>query len=69
PGVFGPEVSFAARIEPVTVPGSIYVSEPFACSLAVNTTDKFRCEYVSEIHPPHRQQPLPLFSLRRLLKL
>lgn len=68
PGVFGTEVSFAARIEPVTVPGSIYVSEPFACSLAANTKNQYRCEYVQDIQPRRDRPPLPLFSLRRMRK-
>jgi len=64
-GVFGTEVSFAARIEPVTVPGSIYVSEPFACALAANTSSGYRSEYVGEITPRKGVRALPLFSLRQ----
>ncbi|MFC3050509.1 tetratricopeptide repeat-containing protein [Kordiimonas pumila] len=63
-GVFGTEVTFAARIEPVTVPGSIYVSEPFACALAVNTPSGYACEYSGEFTPRKGLRPLPLFSLR-----
>jgi len=67
-GMFGTEVSFAARIEPVTVPGSIYVSEPFACSLAANTNNIYRCEHVRDISPRRDRPPMPLFSLRKIRK-
>ena len=65
-GVFGNEVSFAARIEPLTVPGSIYVSEAFACVLAVNAAEKFRSESVGQMTPRKGHEPLNLFSLRKL---
>lgn len=68
PGMFGTEVSLAARIEPVTVPGSIYVSEPFACSLAANTANLYRCEQVEKIEPRRGKPAMPLFSLRKLRK-
>ena len=63
-GVFGTEVAFAARIEPVTVPGSIYVSEPFACALALDAEDDYRCETVGTVEARKGQQALKLFSLR-----
>lgn len=68
PGVFGTEVSLAARIEPVTVPGSIYVSEPFACALAASTANIFRCEYVDDIQPRRDKPAMQLFSLRKVRK-
>ena len=65
-GVFGNEVSYAARIEPLTVPGSIYISEAFACSLAVNAADKFRSESVGTMNPRKGSEPIKLFSLRKI---
>ena len=65
-GVFGNEVSYAARIEPLTVPGSIYISEAFACSLAVNAVDKFRSESVGTMNPRKGSEPIKLFSLRKI---
>jgi len=65
-GYFGHEVSYAARIEPLTVPGSIYVSEAFACALAVNASQKYRSESVGQMMPRKGQAPLNLFSLRKL---
>lgn len=50
--VFGSQVNRAARIEPVTTPGCVFVSEHFAAMLAVEaeqTTEpdrQFVCEYV-----------------------
>ena len=44
--VFGSQVIRAARIEPVTTPGSVFVSEQFAATLAVEAGHPFHCEYV-----------------------
>ena len=49
----GQHVSRAARIEPVTMPGCVYVSEPFAAALTVATGHPFRCEYVGQ-HELHK---------------
>ena len=43
---FGSQVTRAARIEPVTIPGCAFVSEQFAALLAVEAGDSFVCEYV-----------------------
>jgi class 3 adenylate cyclase len=43
---FGTHVSRAARIEPVTAPGSAFASEQFAASLAMEAPEEFRCEYL-----------------------
>lgn len=43
---FGSHVTRAARIEPVTIPGCIYTSEPFAAALAAEPGHDFRFEYV-----------------------
>jgi class 3 adenylate cyclase/tetratricopeptide (TPR) repeat protein len=66
PGYFGNEVSYAARIEPMTVPGSIYVSEAFACALAVGQADKYRSESVGAMTPRKGVDPIKLFSLRKI---
>jgi len=65
-GIFGNEVSYAARIEPLTVPGSIYVSEAFACALAVNAADKYRSESVGKMNPRKGSEPIKLFCLRKI---
>lgn len=66
PGLFGREVTAAARIEPVTAPGSIFVSEQFACALALSGANAFRCERMLEKLPLKNGAPLALFSLRRV---
>ncbi len=66
PGLFGREVTAAARIEPVTAPGSIFVSEQFACALALSGARAFRCERMFEKLPIKNGDPLALFSLRRI---
>jgi class 3 adenylate cyclase/tetratricopeptide (TPR) repeat protein len=65
-GVFGNEVSYAARIEPLAVPGSIYVSEAFACALAVNSSNKYRSESVGKMKPRKGSEAIKLFNLRKI---
>jgi class 3 adenylate cyclase/tetratricopeptide (TPR) repeat protein len=47
---FGSHVNRAARIEPVTMPGSAFVSEQFAAALALRTDHNFLCEFQGLIH-------------------
>ena len=50
PGFAGMQISRAARIEPVTPPGEVYVSEAFAALLAFDDNqERFRCEYVGTV--------------------
>ena len=64
-GVFGREVTTAARIEPIIPVGSIYVSEPFACALAVLGHAGMRCEPMPETINCRDRGEMTLFSLRR----
>lgn len=64
-GVFGREVTTAARMEPVTPPGSTYVSEPFACALALAGRPDVRCEPMPATIECRDRGALTLFSLRR----
>lgn len=63
-GYFGREVTVAARIEPVTAPDSIFVSETFACALAAEGRGGFRCEALATPVDAGLGEPLNLFSLR-----
>lgn len=45
----GTHVSLAARIEPITPPGTIYASESFAALAAAEGTPRFHCEYAGEV--------------------
>jgi class 3 adenylate cyclase len=50
PGFAGMHISRAARIEPVTPPREVYVSEAFAALLAFDDNqDRFHCEYVGTV--------------------
>jgi len=46
---FGASVTRAARIEPVTPPGTVFASEPFAATLAASGTREFLLEYVGRV--------------------
>jgi hypothetical protein len=46
---FGASVTRAARIEPVTPPGTVFASEPFAATLAAAGTREFLLEYVGRV--------------------
>jgi class 3 adenylate cyclase/tetratricopeptide (TPR) repeat protein len=64
PSLFGGQVATAARIEPVTVPGSIFVSKSMAAALAIEAAERFRCEYVGLSGPDTQLADFPLYSLR-----
>ncbi len=46
---FGADVTRTARIEPVTPPGMVYVSEAFAATLAATGQDRYALEYVGRL--------------------
>ena len=51
---FGSHVNYAARIEPITAPGAVFVSEQTAFLLAASGNGRFRCDYLGEkILPKH----------------
>jgi len=62
---YGTEVSRAARIEPVTPPGAVFVTEPFAAILALEAPDDFRCNYVGRIALAKRYGTYPMYRLTR----
>lgn len=64
PLYFGSQLSFAARIEPVTPPGMIFVTEAFAARLALDAPDRYITEYAGEIELAKRYGQYRLFSLR-----
>ena len=61
---FGAHVSRAARIEPITPEGCVYVSEPFAAAIALDPTHKFDCDYVGTIPAAKGYGDLPMYLLR-----
>jgi adenylate cyclase len=62
---FGSEVSFAARIEPVTPPGSVYVTEPFAAHLEMLRNVPAAATYVGQVELPKGYGRFPLYRLDR----
>lgn len=46
---YGRALSRAARIEPITPPGTVYVTEAFAAILLLESRGEFTCTYVGEV--------------------
>jgi hypothetical protein len=62
---YGSQLSFTARIEPVTPPGMIFVTEAFAARLALETPEQqFFAEYAGEVELAKRFGKYRLFSLQ-----
>jgi len=62
---YGTEVSKAARIEPVTPPGAVFVTEPFAAILALEARGRFTCRYVGRIALAKKYGDYPMYRLAR----
>jgi class 3 adenylate cyclase len=63
---FGSHVNRAARIEPVTAPGAVFLSEQSASLLARLASDEFACDYVGTTALAKRFGSSTLYRLRRL---
>jgi len=61
----GSHVSRTARIEPVTPPGTVYVTEQFAAALALTRRDDLRCDYVGHMPTAKGFGRLRMYRLRR----
>jgi len=61
----GAHVSRAARIEPVTPEGAVYVTEAFAAVLATTGLNEFVCEYVGQVPAAKHYGTMRMYSLRR----
>jgi hypothetical protein len=61
----GSHVSRTARIEPVTPPGSVYVTEFFAAALVLAGRDEFVCDYVGHMPAAKDFGRLRMYRLRR----
>ena len=64
-GFMGSHVSRTARIEPVTPPGSAYVTEQFAAALALDGREEFGCDYVGHMPAAKDYGRLRMYRLRR----
>lgn len=66
PGFSGVHISRAARIEPVTPPGTVYVSDAFAALLAFDdSAGRYGCEYVGTVPLAKHYGRLRTFRLAR----
>jgi histidine ammonia-lyase len=63
--IYGANVSRAARIEPITPEGCVYVTETFAAVLALHNAAEFSCDYVGITEMAKRYGRLRMFLLRR----
>ena len=66
PNYYGAHVSRAARIEPKTPEGCIYVTETFAAVLALHNAGQFSCDYVGITELAKNYGRLRMFLLRRV---
>lgn len=60
---FGAQVSRAARVEPVTPEGCVYVTETLAAVLAIHNAE-FACDYVGMTEAAKHYGPMRMFLLR-----
>lgn len=65
PTSVGGQVNLAARIEPVAMPGSVYVSEPFAAMLELSRDPALAADYVGTIAAAKEYGSLAMYRLRR----
>lgn len=65
PNVFGFHVSKAARIEPITPEGEIYVTDAAAAALAVEAPEAYRCDYVGKVPLAKGYGEFPMYALER----
>ncbi len=66
PDYTGTHVSRAARIEPITPPGHVYASQPFAALAAAQGTTDFTCDYVGQTPLAKGYGTFPTYHVRRL---
>jgi hypothetical protein len=65
PAYMGSHVSRTARIEPVTPPATVYVTEPFAAALVLSGADDLACDYVGHMPAAKDYGRLRMYRLRR----
>jgi class 3 adenylate cyclase len=65
-GYWGRELTRAARIEPRTPEGQVYVTDAFAALLALEPAPRFVPEYVGRVTTAKDFETIPMFRLRRI---
>ncbi len=66
PTCFGTHVNRAARIEPITPPGQVYVSQAFAALAAAREIPGLLCEYVGQLPLAKGFGTFPMYLMRVL---
>ena len=61
----GSHVSRTARVEPVTPPATVYVTEPFAAALVLSGRERLACDYVGHMPAAKDFGQLRMYRLRR----
>jgi class 3 adenylate cyclase len=61
----GRELTRAARIEPLTPTGEVYVTDAFAAVLTVDSRGAFATEYVGRITTAKDFETIPMYRLHR----
>ncbi len=64
-GYIGTEVTRAARIEPITPVGQVYVTQPYAAMLALAGNAQFRLEYAGKVSLAKHYGTMALYRLSR----
>lgn len=65
PSFFGSHVTKVARIEPVTPPGAVYVTEPMAAALALSGNHDIECDYVGMVALAKNYGEFRMYVLRQ----
>ena len=66
PGFTGTHITRAARIEPTTPEGSVYVTDAFAALVALANDPRLRCDYVGHTAMAKDYGTIPMYSLARV---
>ena len=61
---WGRELTRAARIEPRTPEGEVYVTDAFAALLALEPDSRMRCDYVGRVTTAKDFETIPMYRLR-----
>jgi len=64
PAFWGRELTRAARIEPRTPVGEVYVTEAFAAVCTLECGHEFACEYVGRVTTAKEFETIPMYRLR-----
>lgn len=62
---YGSQISFAARIEPVTPTGTVFGSDAFVARLTLEAPERYNAEYAGELELAKKFGAHPLFAVQR----